>query len=105
MTAQLNQILARQRTAEFQRIAEQTPHASELQRAGAGEDRAPQHAQAPRATGLTLRGHHLAKLDRFLGQAQRAALRAEREFDGVTVEINAEGVVTVHAIGMTSILL
>jgi hypothetical protein len=81
MTAPLKHILAQQRDAELQRAAEQTRLASELG------------------------GHHLAKLDRFLGQAQRAALRAEREFEGISIEIDAQGIVRVHAVGMTSILL
>ncbi|MBV9416782.1 MAG: hypothetical protein JO363_17500, partial [Solirubrobacterales bacterium] len=55
--------------------------------------------------GFTLRGHHLAQLDRFLWQAQSAARRAEREFEGVSVEIDARGEVTVHAPGMTSMVL
>jgi hypothetical protein len=50
-------------------------------------------------------GHHIAKLDRFVGQAQRAAARAGREFDGVSIEVDAQGVVSVHAIGMSSVLL
>jgi hypothetical protein len=101
MTAQLNRILAQQRSAELQLAAERTRLASELPRAGLRASR----AQELRATGFTLRGHHLAKLDRFLGKAQRAALRAGREFEGVSIEITTQGVVIVHAIGMTSMLL
>jgi hypothetical protein len=44
-------------------------------------------------------------LDRFLGQAQRAAHVAEREFEGVSIEVRPHGVVMVHAVGMTSIRL
>jgi hypothetical protein len=44
-------------------------------------------------------------LDRFVSQAQRAALRAHREFEGVCVELDDRGTVTVHAIGLTPILL
>jgi hypothetical protein len=64
-----------------------------------------QHRKEPSVTGFTLRGHHVAKLDRFVAQAQRAALRAEREFEGVCIEVDAQGRVTVHAFGMTSMLL
>jgi hypothetical protein len=56
-------------------------------------------------TRFTLHGRHVAKLDRFVGQAQRAALRAEREFEGVTIKVDDQGRVSVHAIGMTSMLL
>jgi hypothetical protein len=52
-----------------------------------------------------LRGHDLARLDRFLGQAKRVALRAEREFEGVRLEIDARGVVSVHATGVRSMVL
>ena len=56
-------------------------------------------------TRFTLHGRHVAKLDRFVGQAQRAALRAEREFEGASIELGDQGGVSVHAIGMTSMLL
>jgi hypothetical protein len=56
-------------------------------------------------TRFTLHGRHVAKLDRFVGQAQRAALRAERQFEGVTIEVDDQGTVSVCAIGMTSMLL
>jgi hypothetical protein len=105
MTAQLNRIVAQQRSTELQFAAEQTRLASELPRAGLRAARAQEQIQKLRATGFTLRGHHLAKLDRFLGKAQRAALRAGRDFEGVSIEITAQGVVVVHAIGMTSMLL
>ena len=55
--------------------------------------------------GFTLRAHHIAKLDRFLGQAERAARRTGREFVGLSIEIDGQGVVSVHASGMTSITL
>jgi hypothetical protein len=61
-----------------------------------------------RAAGETqfkLHGRHIAKLDRFVGQAHRAAVRAEREFEGVSIELSDHGVVTVDAIGMTSMVL
>ena len=68
--------------------------------------RALQHgARAVGETRFTLHGRHVAKLDRFVGQAQRAALRAEREFEGVTIEVDDQGTVSVCAIGMTSMLL
>ena len=58
-----------------------------------------------RETRFTLQGHHIAKLDRFVVQAHRAAARAGREFEGVSIEVDAQGVVMVHAIGMTSMSL
>jgi hypothetical protein len=54
---------------------------------------------------FTLHGHDIAKLDRFVGQAQRAAARAGRKFEGLSIEVDAESVVSVHAIGLTSMLL
>jgi len=105
MNAQLNYAVAQQRSAELQRAGEQARLASEPRRARTRAARVPQHRPEPRVTGFTLRGHHIAKLDRFVGQAQRAALRAEREFEGVSVEIDAQGAVSVHAIGMTSMVL
>jgi hypothetical protein len=59
----------------------------------------------PRRTRFTLHGYDIARLDRFVGQAQRTALRAGREFEGVSIEVDAESVVSVHAIGLTSMLL
>lgn len=44
-----------------------------------------------------LHSHHLAKLDRFIAQARRRAMRGSGEFAGVTVEIDAAGTVSVHA--------
>ena len=64
---------------------------------------APSH-ESPAAE-FMLDGRHIGKLDRFVGQAQRAAQHAERQFEGVTIEVDAEGIVTVHAIGMRSMLL
>jgi len=63
------------------------------------------HRREPWGTRFTVHGHHIAKLDRFVGQAQRAAARAGREFEGVSIEVDAQGVVSVHAIGMASMLL
>lgn len=105
MNPQLYHLLAQQRSAELQRAGEQGRLASELPIARGRRARVPQHRQEPSVTGFTLRGHHVAKLDRFVGQARRAALRAEREFDGVRIEIDAQGVVRVHANGMTSMVL
>jgi hypothetical protein len=105
MNPELNHMLAQHRGAELQRAGEQAPRASELPRARSRAARLPQTTERTNATAFTLRGHHIAKLDRFLGQAQRAALRAEREFEGVSIEIDAHGVVSVHAIGMTSVVL
>jgi hypothetical protein len=56
-------------------------------------------------TRFTLHGRHIARLDRFVGQAQRAAVRAGRKFEGVTVELDHRGTVSVHATGMPSMLL
>jgi hypothetical protein len=64
---------------------------------------APSHESL--AAEFTLDGHHIGKLDRFLGRAQRVALHADRQFEGVTIEVDAEGIVSVHANGMTSMLL
>jgi len=64
-----------------------------------------QRDEAVDETRFTLHGRHIAKLDRFVGQAQRAALRAERAFEGVRIELDNQGTVSVHAIGMTSIFL
>jgi hypothetical protein len=87
MNSELNHTLARQHGAELLRAAERTRLAAEP------------------GTGFTLRGHDLAKLDRFLGQAKRAALRDQREFEGVSIEIGAQGTVSVHATGMRSMVL
>ena len=58
-----------------------------------------------RETRFTLHGHHVAKLDRFVGQAQRAAARAGREFEGVSIAVDVHGMARAHAIGMPSMLL
>jgi len=71
-------------------------------RAGSGLARV---LREPWGTRFTVRGHHIAKLDRFVGQAQRAATRAGREFEGVSIEVDAQGVVSVNAIGLASMLL
>jgi hypothetical protein len=105
MNPELNHTLARQHAAELQRAAERGRLASEVARAGTRGGRAPQHSPSPRASGFTLRGHDLAKLDRFLGQATRAARQDDREFEGVSIEIDAHGIVSVHAAGMPSIVL
>jgi hypothetical protein len=105
MNPEINHTLARQRATELQRAAERKRLASEVAGPRTRVLRAPQVSPQARATGFTLRGHDLAKLDRFLGQAARAAVRAEREFEGVSVEIDAQGVVRVHASGMTSMVL
>jgi hypothetical protein len=44
-------------------------------------------------------------LDRFVSQAQRAAARAGREFEGVSIVVDAHGMVSAHAIGIPSMLL
>ena len=74
-------------------------------RAGDGLARVLEHDRGPWGARFTLRGHHIAKLDRLVGQAQRAAVRAGREFEGLSIEVNPQGVVSVHAIGMESMLL
>jgi hypothetical protein len=91
MNPELKHILAQQRTAELHGVAERARLASELPNGG--------------TTGFKLHGHHLARLDRFLGQANRVASQAEREFEGVSIEIDAHGVISVHAIGMTPMVL
>jgi hypothetical protein len=59
----------------------------------------------PWGTRFVVHGHHIAKLDRFVVQAQRAAARAGREFEGVTIEVDTRGAVGVHAIEMASMRL
>jgi hypothetical protein len=86
MHVQLNHMIARQRNAELHRAGEQK-------------------RLAVCKTQFTLHGRHIAKLDRFVGQAQRAARRTKREFEGVRLELDGRGTVSVHAIGMTSMLL
>jgi hypothetical protein len=44
-------------------------------------------------------------LDRFLIQGQRAALHADREFEGITIEVDDDGGISVTAVGMTSMRL
>lgn len=105
MNPQLNHILAQQRGAELQRDGERARRPSELPSARRRTARVLQHGQELCLTGFTLHRHHIAKLDRFVGQAQRAALRAEREFDGVSIEVDDRGVVSVHALGMMSMVL
>lgn len=63
------------------------------------------HRREPSLARFTMHRHQIGKLDRFVGQAQRTARRAEREFKGVTIEVDAEGMVSVHAIGMRPMLL
>jgi hypothetical protein len=120
MNPQLNHIIA-QRSAEQHRAGELTRlarEASAAQRNSRGPNPITRlSAHLPNVTGLhradravgqmrfTLHGGHIARLDRFVGQAQRAALRAERKFDGVTIELDDRGAVSVHALGMTSMLL
>ncbi len=103
MNSQLNQIRAQQRSAELQRVGEQARFSTELSSARGRTARVLKHRHELRVTGFTL--HHIAKLDRFVGQAQRAARRAGREFEGVSIEVDARGVVSVHAIGMMSMML
>jgi hypothetical protein len=105
MNSDLNHTLARQRAAELQRAADRRRLASEVSGPGTRPVRAPHHSPGAPATGFTLRGHDLAKLDRFLVHAKRSALRDDREFDGVSIEVDAHGIVSVHAIGMRSIVL
>lgn len=105
MNPELHLALAQQRSAELQHAGEQARLARELPAATGRAARVPRQGQKRRVTGFTLGGQQLAKLDRFLGQAQRTALRAEREFAGVSIEIDGQGVVRVHATGMTSIVL
>jgi hypothetical protein len=105
MNSQLNQILAQQRSAELQRDGEQARFSREPPSARSRTARVLQHGRQPCVSGFTLHMHHIAKLDRFVGQAQRAALRAEREFEGVSIEVDDHGVVSIHASGVMSMLL
>ena len=102
---QLNHILAQQRSAELQRDGEQARFSRELSSVTSRTARVLKHRQDLCGAGFTLHGHHIAKLDRFVGQAQRAASRAEREFEGVSIEVDSHGVVTVHASGVMSMVL
>jgi hypothetical protein len=105
MNPQLNHILAQQRSAELQRDGDQARFSSGPPSAGSRTARVLHHRRQPCVSGFTLHRHHIAKLDRFVGQAQRAARRAEREFEGVSIEVDDHGVVSVHARGMMSMLL
>jgi hypothetical protein len=105
MNSQLNHVLAQQRGAELRRDAEETRFSRELPSIRSRPAPGLKHRPDPCATGFTLHGHQIAKLDRFVGQAQRAARRAGREFDGVSVEVDHHGVVSVHASGVMSMLL
>jgi hypothetical protein len=105
MNPELNHALAQQRSAELRHAGQQARLSRGLTRAESHLARTPRHGPERRATGLTLRAHHIAKLDRFLFQAQRAALRSGQEFAGLSIEIDGQGVVSVHATGMTSMTL
>jgi len=105
MNPDLNHTFARERAAELRRAAEGARLAGDLPRAGTLGFRTPQDSPILRAVGFTLRGHDLAKLDRFLSQAARAARRDNRAFEGVSIEVSAGGTVSVHAVGMRPIEL
>ena len=105
MNPQLNHILAQRRSGELQRDGEQARFSSELPLARSRTARVLNHRHELRVTGFTLHRHHIARLDRFVGQAQRAALRAEREFEGVSIEVDDHGVVSAHATGVMSMVL
>ena len=62
-------------------------------------------AEPQRAAERTLYGRDIARLDRFVTQAQRAAAQAEREFVGVTIAVDGNGSIRVDAAGMTSMRL
>jgi hypothetical protein len=64
-----------------------------------------QNWEEPSVARFTLHWHHIAKLDRFVGQARRAARWAERDFEGVTIMVDADGLVSPHATGVNSMLL
>jgi hypothetical protein len=112
MNTQLNPVIAHQRSAELHRTGDQARLAREVS-AGQGSSgdaerstrRGGKRDGAIGETRFTLHGRHIAKLDRFIGQARRAAVRAEREFEGVSIEVDDHGTVSVHAIGMRSMLL
>ena len=57
------------------------------------------------AARFTLHSHHLAKLDRFVAQAQRHATRSGGQFAGVAIEIDAAGAVSLHAAGLQTRML
>jgi hypothetical protein len=105
MNPQLNHMRAQQRGAELQHEGEQARFSRELPSVASRTARVLKHGQDLCVAGFALHGHHIAKLDRFVGQAQRAARRAEREFEGVSIEVDDHGVVSVHASGVTSMRL
>jgi hypothetical protein len=101
MNGRLNHIVAEQRSAELRRAGEQARTAGEA----SARRRSARDPEPTRRLSAHLDGRHIAKLDRFVSQAQRAALQADREFDGVSIEVDDDGTVNVHAIGMMSMLL
>ena len=105
MNHQLIHILAQQRSAELQRDGDQARFSRGLPSVTSRTARVLKHRQDLCAAGFTLHRHDIAKLDRFVGQAQRAARRAEREFEGVSIEVDDHGVVSVHASGVMPMLL
>ena len=62
-----------------------------------------QRTHEPEVAGFTLDGRHIGKLDRFIGQAQRVAVRAQRQFEGVTIEVDVFGPVVNIASRLTSL--
>jgi hypothetical protein len=93
------------RGAELQRGGEQVRLAGELRTGGSRAPGVAPRRQEPRQALLTLHRRDIARLDRFLIQGQRAALRADREFEGITIAVDDDGGITVTAVGMTSIRL
>lgn len=61
--------------------------------------------QVPGQTSVTLCSRDIARLDRFVAQSQRAAVQADRAFEGVTVHVDGVGRISIHAVGMNSMLL
>lgn len=89
------------RGADLQRAGEQARLAGELRTGGSrAPDVAPRRQEL-----LTLHRRDIARLDRFLIQGQRAALRADREFEGITIAVDDDGGISVNAVGMTSMRL
>lgn len=87
--------------AELQREGEQARLVGDLRNGGSRAADVPQR-QVPRQMVLTLYGRDIARLDRFVAQGQRAALKVGREFEGVMVEVDADGSISINAIGMNS---
>jgi hypothetical protein len=58
-----------------------------------------------RTARFLLHSHHLAKLDRYLAQAQRHATRSGGQFAGVAVEVDRAGTLSLYAAGLERLVL